>query len=364
MTLLTFSFIAACSGDDEGENGNAGGGGEGGGDATTPTVVSNAPLDGVTGVAINVSASATFSEPMDPASLTPTTFSVTTGTPAVAIAGSILYSGTEAVFWPAVYLASDQRVTATITTGALSLAGVALAEDYSWSFTTGDTLADTLAVNLGTAGDFAILAKSGIATVPESAITGDLGISPAAASFITGFSLAADATNTFSTSTQVVGKIYAADDAPPTPSKMTTAISDMEIAFTDAAARAPGVTELGAGDIGGETLPAGVYKWGTGLLIPTDVTLAGSPTDVWIFQIAQDLTVSSGVRIVLAGGALPENIFWQVSGLVELDTTSHLEGVVLSQTSVTLRTGATLNGRILAQTAVNIDGSTIVEPAE
>jgi hypothetical protein len=219
-----------------------------------------------------------------------------------------------------------------------------------------------LPVNLATAGDFAILAKTGISTVPTSTVTGNLGVSPAAATFITGWALTADATNAFSTSTQLTGKAYAADYAAPTPTNLTTAIGDMQTAFTDAAGRAPGVTELGAGNIGGMTLAPGVYKWGTGLLVPTDVTLNGGATDVWIFQIAQDLTVASGARIVLAGGALPKNVFWQVAGLVDLGTTAHLEGVVLTQTSATLRTGASINGRLLAQTAVKIDGSTVVEP--
>jgi hypothetical protein len=220
-----------------------------------------------------------------------------------------------------------------------------------------------VSVDLGMAGDFAILAKSGISTVPTSAVTGDIGVSPAAASFITGFSLTADASNEFATSTQVTGKVYAADFTPPTPSNITTAVSDMELAFTDAAGRAPDVTELDAGSIGGKTLTPGVYKWGTSLLIATDVTLAGGANDVWIFQVSQDLTLSSGAKVRLSGGALPENIVWQVAGLVELGTTAHLEGVVLTQTSVTLRTGATVNGRLLAQTAVDIDSSTVVEPA-
>ncbi|MBN1771734.1 MAG: DUF3494 domain-containing protein [Deltaproteobacteria bacterium] len=228
---------------------------------------------------------------------------------------------------------------------------------------TGETVTPSLPVDLGAAGDFVILAKSGISTVPTSAITGDIGVSPAAATFITGFSLTADPTNEFSTSPQVTGRVYASDYAAPTPAYLTGAIGDLELAFTDAAGRAPDVTELGAGNIGGLTLGRGVYKWGTGLLIPTDVTLTGSATDVWIFQIAQDLTMSSGARITLAGGALPRNVFWQVAGLVDLGTTAHCEGVVLTQTSVTLRTGATINGRLLAQTAVEIDSSTIVEPA-
>jgi len=219
-------------------------------------------------------------------------------------------------------------------------------------------------VDLGVAQDYVILAKTGISTVPTSAITGNLGVSPAAASYITGFSLTAHSTNAYSSSPQVTGRVYAADYASPTPSDLTTAVSDMELAFTAAAGRAPDVTELGAGDIGGMTLEPGVYQWGTGLLIPADVTMAGSATAVWIFQVAQDLTVSSTTNVVLSGGALAKNVFWQVSGEVTLGTTAHFEGVVLTQTAVTLGTGASINGRLLAQTAVNLDGSTLVEPAE
>jgi len=226
---------------------------------------------------------------------------------------------------------------------------------------TGDTAS---AVDLGMAGEFAILAKSGISAVPPCAITGDLGLSPAAATFITGFSLMADPTNVFSTSAQVTGNVYAADYEPPTPANLTTAIGDMELAFTDAAGRAADVTELGAGDIGGMTLEPGVYKWGTGLLVPTDVTLDGSATDVWIFQIAQDLTVSGGVNVVLSGGAVPQNVFWQVAGLVDVGTTAHIEGVVLTQTSITLHTGASIDGRLFAQTAVDLDANTVVAPAD
>jgi hypothetical protein len=218
-------------------------------------------------------------------------------------------------------------------------------------------------VNLGRAGDYVILAKSGISTVPASVITGNLGVSPITATAITGFSLIADSTNVFSKSLQVTGKVYAASYATPTPANLTTAVGDMQLAFTEAAGRSPGVTELGAGNIGGMNLPPGVYKWGTGLLIPTNVTLTGSATDVWIFQIAKSLTVSSGAKILLGGAALPKNVFWQVAGLVELGTTAHLEGIVLTQTSVALGTGASVKGRLLAQTAVTLEVSTVGEPA-
>jgi len=144
---------------------------------------------------------------------------------------------------------------------------------------------------------------------------------------------------------------------------MTTAISDMETAYTDAAGRTlPTATELGAGNIGGMTLAPGLYKWGTGVTIPTNVTLSGSANDVWIFQIAQTLTVSSGVHVTLSGGAQANNIFWQIAGQTTLGTTSVFNGNILCQTAIVLNTGATLNGRALAQTAVTLDASAVVKP--
>lgn len=219
-----------------------------------------------------------------------------------------------------------------------------------------------LPVNLGTAGNFVILAKSAISTTGTTAVTGNLGLSPAAASFITGFTLSAPPT-TSTTSPLVTGLVFAADYDVPTPSNLTTAVLDMMTAYTDAAGRPADFTELGAGNIGGMTLPAGTYKWGTGVLIPTDVTLSGGPNDVWIFEIAQDLVMSSATRITLAGGALAKNIFWQVFGIVDIGTTAHFEGIALVQTAITLKTGASANGRLLAQTAVNLDANTVVQPA-
>jgi hypothetical protein len=211
-------------------------------------------------------------------------------------------------------------------------------------------------------GSYVILAKSAISTTGVTALTGNVGLSPAAASFITGFSLLAPPT-TFSTSSQVTGQVFAADYDPPTPTNLTTAVNDMLTAYTDAAGRAPDYTELGAGDIGGLTLPPATYKWGTGVLIPTNVTLNGGPNDVWIFQIAQGITQASAAKVILTGGALPKNVFWQVFGVVDIGTTAHMEGVILAQTSITLRTGASANGRLLAQTAVTLDSNAVTQPA-
>jgi hypothetical protein len=220
------------------------------------------------------------------------------------------------------------------------------------------------AVNLGTAGNFVALAKTGISTTGTTAIVGDIGVSPAAASFITGFGLIADSTNTFATSSLVTGKVYAANYATPTPANMTTAISNMETAFTDAAGRSnPDFTELYAGDITGKTLVPGLYKWGTGVLVSSGgVTLSGGPNAVWIFQIAQDLTVSNSAIVTLSGGAQAKNVFWQVSGKTTLGPGANFSGNLLSQTLISVGTGATVTGRLLAQTAVTLDAARITAP--
>jgi len=217
------------------------------------------------------------------------------------------------------------------------------------------------AVKLRSAGDFVILAKTGISATGTTSIDGDVGISPAAASFITGFGLTMDASNKFATSSLVTGRVYAADYAPPTPTDMTTAISDMETAYTDAAGRTnPDETELGAGDITSMTLAPGLYKWGTGVLVSAaGVTLSGGANDVWIFQIAQNLDLADGAHVTLSGGAQASNIFWQVGGQATIGTTAVMKGIILSQTTIVLNTGATLDGRALAQSAVTLDASTV-----
>lgn len=220
------------------------------------------------------------------------------------------------------------------------------------------------AVNLGTAGNFVILSKTGISTTGTTSIVGDIGISPAAATYITGFALTLPTASEFSTSANVTGKIYAPGYAGPTPANLTTAVSNMETAYTDAMGRTnPTATELGAGNIGGLTIVPGLYKWGTGVTIPADVTLSGSANDVWIFQIAQNLNVNSAVKIILSGGAKANNIFWVVAGQTTLGTMSVFNGNILGQTAIVLNTGATLNGRALAQTAVTLDANTVSIPS-
>jgi hypothetical protein len=211
-------------------------------------------------------------------------------------------------------------------------------------------------VDLGAAGNYVILAQTEITNVPTSDVTGDVGLSPATGAAI-GITCA-----------EVTGVTNAVDDTGPLPCSvmdpvgLTAAVGAAGTAYTDAQGRAPDYTELEAGNIGGLNLGPATYKWSSAVLIPTDLTLTGGPNDVWIFQIAQGLTVSSGVHIILAGGALPQNIYWATFGVAELGTTSDFSGVILSQTSIVMDTGATMNGRMLAGTAVTLEQNTVTQP--
>ncbi len=217
--------------------------------------------------------------------------------------------------------------------------------------------------DLGSAANYVILAKTGVSNNTGSTVTGNIGVSPVAATAITGFALVADATNVFSTSAKVTGKVYAANYAVPTPSNLTTAISNMETAYTDAAGRTtPDFIELGTGNLAGLTLTPGLYKWSTSVNIPSSFTIAGSATDVWIFQIAGNVTMAAAQSINLSGGALAKNIFWQVAGSVSVDANSAFQGNILGKTSITFLSGASLSGRALAQTAVVMDNNVITRP--
>jgi hypothetical protein len=215
------------------------------------------------------------------------------------------------------------------------------------------------AVELGSAGSFSILSKSGITDVYRSAIVGDVGTSP-----ITGAAL-------LLTCEEVKGNIYTVDAAGPLPCAqssaryLTAAVSDMEGAYVNAAGRSsPDFIELGAGEIGGLTLEPGLYKWSSGVTISTDVTFSGGPNDVWILQIAGTMDEAVSTKVTLTGGASASNIFWQVAGATTIGSYAHFEGVILSKTMIAVNTGASVNGRLLAQTAVTLQMNTITAPTE
>ena len=217
-------------------------------------------------------------------------------------------------------------------------------------------LAITASSKSWAAGNFVILSKSGITDVYKSAITGDIGTSP-----ITGAAMVISCP-------EVTGTIYSVDAAGPAckvtdATLLTSAVSDMQTAYTDAAGRSnPNFLNLGAGNIGGKTLTPGLYKWTSAVVIPTDVTISGGPNDVWIFQVAGTLIMSSAVKITLSGGAQAKNIYWQAAGAVTFGTTSHFEGNILGKTGINLQTGASINGRMLAQTAVTLQKNAVTQP--
>lgn len=220
--------------------------------------------------------------------------------------------------------------------------------------------------DLGAAGNYVILAKTGVSKTlaAGTAIVGNIGVSPVAASYITGFSLVADATNVFSTSTFVTpGKLYASDYAVPTPSNLTTAIGNMQTAYTTAAGRTPpDYNELGTGLLGGLTLAPGLYTWSSNVSNLTgNVTISGGPNDVWIFQIAQNLNIANGSQIILGGSAQAKNIFWQVAGQVTIGTTAIFQGTILCKTAIVVNSGAAVNGRLYAQTMVTLDGNAVTQ---
>lgn len=211
-------------------------------------------------------------------------------------------------------------------------------------------------VDLGVAGNFVILSKTGITSVYKSTITGDIGTSP-----ITGAAMVISCG-------EVTGNVFSVDAAGPackttSATMLTAAVSDMQTAYTDAAGRiSPDFLNLGAGTIGGLTLTPGLYKWTSPVNIPTDIAIAGGPDDVWIFQVAGTLTMSSAVNVTLSGGAQAKNIYWVVAGAVTFGTTSHFEGNILGQTGINLQTGASINGRLLAQTAATLQMNIVTQP--
>jgi hypothetical protein len=345
---------------------------------TAPAVIFTNPSADATNVPTSVNSSknivtataptATFSQPMNPATIQSQfagqqlTFTLTDAS-GNNVPGTVVMDVTDtiATFTPvATALNTNTSYIATVNTAAASAGGTALTSPVTWSFTTRSVPFTSQApVNLGTAGTFAILTKTGITDVYKSTVNGSVGTSP-----ITGAALLLTCPEV------ATGSVFTVDAAGPLPCRttnatfLTTAVGDMGFAYNDAAGRTlPDATELGAGQIGGLTLAPGLYKWSSNVLISNDVTLSGGPNDVWIFQIAGQIIQASATHVTLAGGALAKNIFWQAAGGVAIGTTAHFEGVLLGQTMIAVKTGASVNGRLLAQTAVTLQQNAVTQPA-
>jgi hypothetical protein len=222
------------------------------------------------------------------------------------------------------------------------------------------------AVELGSAKDFVILAKTGISTVPASSITGNIGVSPIAATAITGFKLKMDSGREFSTAEeQITGKAYAADYAAPIPTELNDAVSDMETAYANAAERPNEDGErinTRNGDLSGMSLTPGVYTFGVDISFSEDISFDGGPTDVFIIQTTGNLLQKQGTQVILEeGGVQAKNIFWQVGGEVVVSEGSVLKGILLVKTKALFMAGSSLDGRVFAQTACNLQKASITE---
>lgn len=246
----------------------------------------------------------------------------------------------------------------------------------------GSTCSGTGCVDLGTAANYVILAEAGVTYTPTATVTstpkiiGNIGISPAAASFITGFALDLPAGGAYSSSTLVTGAIYAPGYAPPTPANLTSAVGAKLAAYQAAAGMAtaggglaggvPGTAcpgTGGTGALGGMTISPGVYTCGgvpLSIASGTAVTLSGA--GVYVFKTAGTLTQAANTQVNLTGGALPQNVFWQVVGNVSIGAGAHMEGVIMSASDIALVTGATLTGRMYSATSVAMDDNTVTQP--
>ncbi|KAK4703539.1 hypothetical protein P7C70_g2676, partial [Phenoliferia sp. Uapishka_3] len=216
-------------------------------------------------------------------------------------------------------------------------------------------------VNLGTAGNYAVLAQSGISTAPHSSsITGDCGLSPAAQSYMTGFSLTEDGTNTYATSDQVAGRLYSANDSPPTPSVLTTAVQDMHAAYNDASSRSdPDFLNLDDGNLANYTFAPGLYNWGSDVKFSGDCVINGTVNDTFIFQIGGQLNVDNAVKLILSGGAQAGNVVFQTEASASLGQFVEWNGIMLSNTAIHMDTSSSINGRLLAQSAVTLEAATV-----
>jgi hypothetical protein len=181
-----------------------------------------------------------------------------------------------------------------------------------------------------------------------------VGLSPAARSKITGLTLV-----------EVTGTIFAADDGGAVAVMLTQAKGDLDTAYEDAAGRSLGAVDVANADLGGRTLAPGLYKSSGTLSVTGNLTLdaKGDPNAVFIFQSASSLNTAPGSQIILAGEASATNVYWQVGSSATLGTGSIFKGTILADQSVSLATGATLEGRALARIgAVTLESNAITLP--
>ncbi|PKP00336.1 MAG: hypothetical protein CVU13_02180 [Bacteroidetes bacterium HGW-Bacteroidetes-8] len=312
-------------------------------DVTRPTVILTSPLSNAVNVAVSSNITATFSELMDNTSINNITFTVKNGL--IAVAGSVTYSGLMATFNPNPDLLPGTTYRATITTGAKDIAGNTLISNYEWDFTTAFP-AGPMGIDLRTAGDYAVLAGSGVSNTGLTIINGDLGTSPTGT--VNGFPPG------------IVNGVINAANALAAQAKL-----DLTTAFNDGMSRSTSAISL-PGDLSGLTLTPGLYVNSTSVLLSSGsvwLDAQGDANATFIFKMGSTLTSLAGTSVVLSGGAQAKNIYWIVGTSATLGTNSIFYGNILADQSITLTTGAVLNGRALTRiAAVTLDASIVTKP--
>ena len=330
-------------------------------DNTAPTVILTNPADNANSVVINSAVNATFSEAMDPATIT---FTVrATGPPLGPIlAGAFAYLDNIATFTPTANLAANTSYTATIGPGATDLAvpGNALMPGVvpnPWTFTTGTgTGLSPGAINLGSLSSFVAVAGAGLTNSNSGGTTtlnGDVGLSP------TGTCLG-DGSPCSAVDPVINGTLYANDPA----GVAAQAKVDLTAAYDEAASKPPGTT---VNDISGMVLPPGVYTSGSTMSIAVGGTVTldgqGDANAVWIFQVGSSLTVNNSAQVLLINGANAKNVFWAIFASSTLGSNVDFKGTVLAGASNSVGTGSVVTGRLLCRTgAITLLSNTITLP--
>jgi len=322
------------------------------GTQTSPTVVSTNPANNGTNVPLNKVISVQFNEPMDPATIDGSSFLLMDGT--TAITGSVAFTNLTATFTPASNLSPNTLYSATITTNAKNIAGAGLLNNHDWSFTTSNTTFNPT-INLNSVARFGMISGQGVSNNagPSQINNLDVGIYPGVRTSITGFFSVDGGPGLI-----VNGGFYAADDAAPIPAMLLQAKNDLTAAYLAAEGAISPAPATVSGDIGGQTLPPGIYKSTSTLSIQSgNLTLdgQGNPNAEWIFQIQSDLTTVGGApfpspaggNVILIGGAQAKNVTWQVGSSATVGDYTSFKGNILALTTITMNAFSQAEGRML-----------------